>query len=75
MVQEHDSVVLTRDIPNIDLVAGDVGVVVHVYGGGSAYEVEFVRYDGGTIGVETLEASAVRPAGVRDVPHVRQAAA
>jgi hypothetical protein len=72
MINEHDSVVLTKDLPKAGLVAGDVGVVVHVYPGNAAYEVEFVRYDGSTIGVETLEADAVRRAGTRDVPHVRE---
>jgi ATP-dependent exoDNAse (exonuclease V) alpha subunit len=75
MIREHDSVVLTRDLPAVGLVAGDVGVVVHVYGNGAAYEVEFMRYDGKTIAVETLEAASVRDVGTRDVPHVRQLAA
>jgi ATP-dependent exoDNAse (exonuclease V) alpha subunit len=57
MIREHDSVVLTRDLPSAGLVAGDVGVVVHVYGGGTAYEVEFVNFDGETIAVESLEAA------------------
>jgi len=74
-IREHDSVVLTRDLPAIALVAGDVGVVVDVYGNGAAYEVEFMRYDGKTIAVETLEAAAVRGVGTRDVPHVRELAA
>jgi hypothetical protein len=75
MIREHDSVVLTRDLPSAGLVAGDVGVVVHVYGGGTAYEVEFVNFDGETIAVESLEAAAVRRVGTRDVPHVREIAA
>ncbi len=75
MIREHDSVVLTRDLPAIGLVAGDVGVVVHVYDNGSGYEVEFMRYDGKTIAVETLEAADIRGVGTRDVPHVRELAA
>jgi hypothetical protein len=72
MIRERDSVVLTRDLPSSGLIAGDVGVVVHVYPGGGAYEVEFLRYDGTTMGVETLTADSVRPAGTRDVPHARE---
>ncbi|MGH8696935.1 MAG: DUF4926 domain-containing protein, partial [Burkholderiales bacterium] len=34
MIGEHDSVVLTKDLPSSGLIAGDVGVVVHVYPGG-----------------------------------------
>ncbi|MGE5793815.1 MAG: DUF4926 domain-containing protein [Bacteroidota bacterium] len=48
---------------------------MHVYRNGAAYEVEFMRYDGKTIAVETLEAASVRDVGTRDVPHVRQLAA
>jgi uncharacterized protein DUF4926 len=55
VIAEHDSVVLTRDLPASGLVAGDVGVVVHVYRDRAAYEVEFVSLDGSTIAVETLE--------------------
>lgn len=72
MIREHDSVVLTQALEGLALIAGDVGVVVHVYPGGAGYEVEFLRYDGTTIGVETLEADSVRPAGTRDVPHARE---
>jgi hypothetical protein len=75
MIAEHDSVVLTKDLPASGLVAGDVGVVVHVYEDRAAYEVEFVSLDGSTISVETLEAPAVRPAARSDVPHVRELAA
>jgi hypothetical protein len=75
MIREHDSVVLTRDLPTRGLVAGDVGVVVHAYDGGTGYEVEFVNFDGETIAVETVEAAAVRRVGTRDVPHVREMAA
>lgn len=74
-IREHDSVVLTRDPPRAGLVAGDVGVVLHIYGNGAGYEVEFMRYDGKTIAVETLEPAAIRGVGTHDVPHVRELAA
>lgn len=72
MITEHASVVLTEDIPGASLVAGDVGVVVHIHRGGEAYEVEFMTLDGGTLTVETLFARQVREAMSRDVPHVRE---
>ena len=72
MVPEDASVVLLTDLPESGLVAGDVGVVVHVYRNGEAYEVEFVRYDGSPSGTVTLTADQVRAAGSRDVPHVRE---
>ena len=75
MINEGDLVVLTKDLPTSGLMAGDVGVVMHIYNHGAAYEVEFVRFDGSTIAVETLENSAVRRTGKSDIPHVRELAA
>ena len=42
MIKEHDCIVLTRDLPDARLRAGDVGTVVHIHRGGAAYEVEFM---------------------------------
>ncbi|MGM0645183.1 MAG: DUF4926 domain-containing protein [Thermodesulfobacteriota bacterium] len=75
MIKEHESVVLTADLPSAGLVAGDVGVAVHVYEGGNAYEVEFIAFDGHTVTVETLEADKLRPIRPRELPHVRKLAA
>lgn len=72
MIKEHENVVLTVDLPSTGLVAGDVGIVVHVYEGGKAYEVEFISLDGNTVSVETLDAEKVRPIRVREMPHVRE---
>lgn len=41
-------------------------------GQGAAFEVEFMTLDGGTLAIETLEASQVREAGSCDVPHLRE---
>ena len=46
MIKEHEDIVLTVDLPSAGLMAGDVGVVVHIYEGGKAYEVEFIALDG-----------------------------
>ena len=43
MIKELDTVVLAKDLKEYQLTRGDVGAVVHVYEGGKAYEVEFVR--------------------------------
>lgn len=72
MLEEHSQVVLTQDLPTLGLEVGDVGVIVHVYAQGKAYEVEFITLDGETIGVETVEATKLRPVGRREIPHVRQ---
>ena len=40
-INEHDMVVLLRDLPEQSLVAGDIGCAVFVHGDGEAFEVEF----------------------------------
>lgn len=72
MIEEHDSVVLTADLPDEKLEAGDVGTVVHVYHDGQAYEVEFVTLDGHTVAVATVGIDQLRPVSRRDISHVRE---
>ena len=64
MLKEHSHVALTKRLPNLGLEPGAVGVVVHIHGQGSAYEVEFLTMDGHTIGVEAVDASGLRQATV-----------
>lgn len=71
MIREHDLAVLTCDIPDEHLKAGDVGTVVHVHEGGRGYEVEFMTLDGETVAVVTVLASQVRPIRRREVTHAR----
>ncbi len=75
MINEHDCVVLTQDVPDSDLEAGDIGTVVHVHPGGAGYEVEFMTLAGKTMAVVTLLPAQVRPIQSRDVAHVRELAA
>lgn len=70
MTRELDCVILTRDLQDERLRAGDVGTVVMVHGEGDAFDVEFVAWNGETIALVTLRASDVRPIG-REMPHVR----
>jgi hypothetical protein len=72
MIEEHDCVVLTEDLPEDGLVAGDLGTVVHVHRDGAGYEVEFMTLSGETLAVTTLLRSQVRPIARRDVAHVRE---
>jgi Domain of unknown function (DUF4926) len=73
-IKEHDRIVLTTDVPEEKLTVGDVGVVIHIHNGGSAYEIEFVALDGETITVVTLENDCVRPVGHHEITHARQVA-
>jgi hypothetical protein len=74
MIKEHDRVVLVANVPAEDLVAGDVGTVVHVYRDSQAYEVEFFTLEGKTAAVVTLGVSQVRPVGKREITHARELA-
>jgi hypothetical protein len=75
MIKEHDCIVLTADLPDDRLEAGDVGTVVHIHSGASAYEVEFMTLTGQTVAVTTVLPTQLRPVGKRDVTHVRELAA
>ncbi len=70
-MNEHDTAVLTRSLPNHALEAGDVGAIVQVYDDGRAFEVEFVAGSGSTLAVVTLEASDIRPVATSEILHVR----
>ena len=75
MIKEHDCIVLTQDLPDDGLQAGDVGTVVHVHGDAAAYEVEFITLTGETVAVATVLPFQLRPVGQRDLTHVRELAA
>lgn len=74
MIRELDTVVLTRDVQEYDLKEGDIGAVVHCYGDGAAFEVEFVTAEGRTVALLTLNPTDIRPIGGREVLHVRELA-
>jgi hypothetical protein len=74
MIKEHDCVVLTTNVPEEGLEAGDVGTVVHIHKGGEGYEVEFVTLTGETVAIITLLAGQVRPLNRRDLAHTRELA-
>lgn len=71
----YSDVILTRDISEHGLRAGDVGTVVerHVVPGVSeeGYSVEFFDMTGNTVGVVTVSANAVRLPTQADRPAVR----
>lgn len=75
MIKEHDCVVLTTNLPDEGLEAGDIGTVVHIHKGGEGYEVEFMTLTGETVAVATLLAAQLRPVNRRDLAHTRELAA
>ena len=72
MFKEHDILILTNDVPEHDLKAGDVGTMVAVLGGGAAFLIEFMTLDGHTVAVVELQPSQVRAVTDRDVDHARR---
>lgn len=71
MFQEHKQIVLTGDIQEKGLEAGDVGTIVHIHPGSEALVVEFMTFDGDTVAIATVLPSQVRPVTGRDITHAR----
>jgi hypothetical protein len=78
MIRELDVVVLSHDLPDVDLdvdiKAGDVGTVVLIHQAGAGYDVEFATLTGEALAVATLPTEAVRPIGPREIAHARAVA-
>lgn len=70
MYKELDAVVLTRDVPESGLRAGDLGAIVEVYSP-DTFEVEFVTASGHTQALHTLRAADIRPLRDTDLMSVR----
>jgi hypothetical protein len=70
VIEALDTVVLTTNLPEYRLQAGDVGtvIVVHRHGG---YEVKFATLAGEPVAEATLCPAQVRPGGHREIAHVR----
>ena len=71
MIDELASVVLTTDMRDSGLQAGDIGTVVLVHRGGQGYTVEFVTLSGDTVAVVTVSAEQVRAIRSNEIAHVR----
>lgn len=72
MLEEHDRIVLTDDISDLGLKAGDVGTIVHVYPKGEAFEVEFLTLDGNTAALASVLPSQARLVTRTDITHARE---
>jgi len=71
MILEHSKVVLEETLFEEGLECGDIGIVVHVYEKGAAYEVEFIELDGSTFRVVTLRKEAIRSVHAKEIAHIR----
>lgn len=71
MIRELDRVVLTTDLSEPGLKAGDIGTVVLVHRDNQGYEVEFVTLTGETVAVVSLFPTQLRPIGQREIAQAR----
>jgi len=71
MIKELDSVMLTTDLPEHGLSAGDIGRVVLVHEGG---KVEFMTLAGKTLAIVTLLANQIRAIAKNEIAHARHVA-
>ena len=68
-----DTVILTVNVPDHHVLAGDIGTVVAIYNTPQlAYDIEFVNPDGTTRALLTLSAEQVRRLSAADVLTTRQ---
>ncbi|MCK5196701.1 MAG: DUF4926 domain-containing protein [Spirochaetales bacterium] len=72
MLNELETVVINKDIPEYGLIRGDIGAMVHIYENGSVVEVEFVSGEGSTVGVITLPKEDLRQIAHDEILHVRE---
>ena len=70
MLKELDCAVLTTDLAEHGLSAGDIGTIVLVHDA-EGYEVEFVTLEGETLAVVSLNADQLRPVEPREIAHAR----
>lgn len=70
-IKHYERAILTTDLPQYHLKAGDMGVVVMIHGEYDGYELEIFSADGHTIDVITVRAEQVRAANRDDVMHAR----
>ena len=60
-MKELERVALTQDLPEQGLKAGDIGMIVHVYGNHKGYEVEFVTLSGDLLALVSVYPAHIRP--------------
>ncbi|MDZ4672079.1 MAG: DUF4926 domain-containing protein [Phototrophicales bacterium] len=71
MINELDRVVLTIDLPEHGLKAGDIGMVAHVYGDPLGYEIEFVTLTGDFVALVAMYPHQIRPIAQNEIAHIR----
>lgn len=71
-MQELQRVALTEDIPEHNLKAGDIGMIVHIFGDHKGYEVEFVTLSGELVALISLYPHQIRAFEDNEIASVRR---
>jgi hypothetical protein len=72
MIQELQRVALIDDLPTHGLKAGDIGMIVHIYGDHTGYEVEFVTLNGELIALISVYPAQIRALDQDEIAHARR---
>ncbi|MDQ7036904.1 MAG: DUF4926 domain-containing protein [Anaerolineae bacterium] len=59
-------------MPEYGLKAGDIGMIVHIYGNRKGYEIEFVTLSGELIALVSVYPSQVRPLESDEIASARR---
>lgn len=60
-MHEFERVALTHDLPRHGLSAGNVGMIVHVFGDHKGYAVEFVTFSSDLVALASVYSQQIRP--------------
>jgi hypothetical protein len=71
MIQEFEQAVLTVDLSEYGLVAGDVGTVVDITTNRQRMTLEFFNFSGETVAVVLVDSQQIRPIRTDEVMHAR----
>ncbi len=71
-MRELERIALAVDLPEHGLKAGDIGMIVHVYGEHKGYEVEFVTLSGELVALVSLYPAQIRPLESDEIANARQ---
>ena len=72
MFQELERVALNDDLPEHGLKAGDIGMIVHIYGDHKGYEVEVVTLSGELVALVSVYPSQIRPLEADEIASARR---
>lgn len=71
MIKEFEQAVLTIDLPDDGLVAGDVGTVIDITTDDKSATLEFFNFAGETVKIVSVHMEDLRPVSANEVMHAR----